>query len=83
MWQELHPSRRAHQSGVREYSVQEHWFPMNFGIYLIGYIIVIAGVVYFMNLAHIHSQWIAAVAVIMLGAGILTAVKNTRTKDPN
>lgn len=56
---------------------------MNFGIYLIGYLIVIAGVVYAMNLAHIHSQWIAAVAVIMLGAGILTAVKNTRTKDSN
>ena len=56
---------------------------MNFGIYLIGYLIVIAGVIYAMNLAHIHSQWITAVAVIMLGAGILGAVTRTRTKDPN
>lgn len=56
---------------------------MNFGIYLIGYLIVIAGVVYAMNLMHIHSQYIVAVAVIMLGAGILTAVKNTRQKDAN
>ncbi len=54
---------------------------MNFGIYLIGYLIVIAGVIYAMNLAHIPQHWIVAVAVIMLGAGILTAVKNTRMKD--
>ena len=54
---------------------------MNFGIYLVGYLIVIAGVIYALNLAHVPSHWIIAVAVIMLGAGVLTGVQNTRSKD--
>ncbi len=54
---------------------------MNFGIYLVGYIIVIIGAIYAMNLAHIPSHWIVAVALVLLGAGILTGVMNTRTKD--
>lgn len=54
---------------------------MNFGIYIFGYLIVIAGAIYAMNLAHIPSHWILAVALVLLGAGILTAVTNTRTKD--
>ena len=54
---------------------------MNFAIYIVGYLIVIAGAIYAMNLAHIPSHWIAAVALILLGAGILTGVMNTRTKD--
>ncbi len=54
---------------------------MNFGIYLVGYLIVIGGVIYALNLAHVPSHWIIAVAVIMLGAGVLTGVQNTRSKD--
>ncbi len=56
---------------------------MNFGIYLVGYLIVIGGVIYAMNLAHIPQHWILAVAVILLGAGVLTGVQRTRTKDPS
>lgn len=54
---------------------------MNFGIYLVGYLIVIAGAIYALNLAHVPTHWIVAVAVILLGAGILTGVQNTRSKD--
>jgi len=54
---------------------------MNFGIYLIGYLIVIAGAVYALNLAHVPTHWIVAVALVLLGAGILTGVQNTRAKD--
>lgn len=56
---------------------------MNFGIYLVGYLIVIGGVIYAMNLAHVPQHWIIAVAVILLGAGVLTGVQRTRTKDPS
>jgi hypothetical protein len=32
---------------------------------------------------HIPGQWIGVGAVVLLGIGILTAVKNTRQKDPS
>ena len=56
---------------------------MNFGIYLIGYLILIAGVIYACNLAHVPQHWIVAIAIILLGGGVLTGVQRTRTKDPS
>ena len=54
---------------------------MSFGIYAAGFAIVIGGLVYTAHLMHVPSQWIAAGAVVMLGIGILSAVKATRQKD--
>lgn len=56
---------------------------MSFGLYTLGTIILIAGVVYVCHLAHMPSHWTAAIAVILLGAGIMAAVGSTRSKDPN
>ena len=56
---------------------------MYFGIYAAGYAIVICGLVYAAHLMHVPSQWIAAGAVVLLGIGILSAVKATRQKDPS
>lgn len=56
---------------------------MSFGLYTLGTIILIAGVVYICHLAHLSSAWTAGLAVVLLGAGIMTAVSNTRGKDPN
>jgi len=56
---------------------------MSFGIYLAGFAILIAGLAYGAHLAHMPTQWIAVGAIIMVGVGILSAVKATRQKDPS
>ena len=55
---------------------------MSFGIYAIGFAILIGGLVYGAYLLHIPAHWIVVGAVVLLGIGILTGVKNTRQKDP-
>jgi hypothetical protein len=54
---------------------------MSFGIYAAGFAILIGGLAYAAHLVHLPSQWIAVGAVIMIGIGILSAVKATRQKD--
>ena len=56
---------------------------MSFGIYAIGYLILIIGVAYLAHLMHIPQAYIVAIAIIMFGAGILTGVTRTRGKDPS
>jgi hypothetical protein len=55
---------------------------MSFGIYAIGFAIVIGGLIYAAYLMHMPAHWIAAGAIVLLGLGILKAVKATRQKDP-
>ena len=55
---------------------------MSFGIYAVGFAILIAVLAYVAHLMRMPSQWIAAGAIIMIGIGILSAVKATRPKDP-
>ncbi|HET7612217.1 MAG TPA: hypothetical protein VFK29_10590 [Rhodanobacteraceae bacterium] len=55
---------------------------MSFALYLIGMIVVIAGLAYAAWLAHVPSPWIVAGAVVVLGIGILSGVARTRRKDP-
>jgi hypothetical protein len=55
---------------------------MSFGLYSIGFAIVIGGLIYAASLVHMPAHWIAVGAVILLGVGILTGVKATRQKDP-
>jgi hypothetical protein len=55
---------------------------MSFGIYAAGFAIVIGGLIYAAYLMHIPAHWIAVGAIILLGVGIVTGVKNTRQKDP-
>ena len=55
---------------------------MSFGLYSAGFVIVIGGLIYAAYLMHMPAHWIAAGAVVLLGVGILSAVKATRQKDP-
>jgi uncharacterized membrane protein len=55
---------------------------MSFGLYAMGFAIVIAGLVYGAYLLYIPAHWIVVGAVVLLGIGILTGVKATRQKDP-
>jgi hypothetical protein len=55
---------------------------MSFGLYSIGFAILIGGLIYAAYLVHMPVHWIAVGAVVLLGAGILSGVKATRQKDP-
>jgi hypothetical protein len=54
---------------------------MSFGLYAGGFAILIAGLAYGAHLMHMPMQWIAVGAVVMIGIGILSAVKATRQRD--
>jgi len=56
---------------------------MSFGLYVIGFLIMIAGLVYGATILHVHTQWIVAGTIILVGLGILTGAKATRQKDPS
>lgn len=55
---------------------------MSFGLYSIGFVLVIGGLIYGAYLMHVPAHWIAVDAIVLLGLGILTGVKATRQKDP-
>jgi hypothetical protein len=55
---------------------------MSFGLYAIGFMIVIGGLIYGAALMHVPAHWIVVGAVVLLGVGILSGVKATRQKDP-
>lgn len=52
-------------------------------MYLAGFVVVVLGLGYGAHLAHVPSQWIAVMVIVLVGLGILKAVTNTRQKDPN
>jgi hypothetical protein len=55
---------------------------MSFGLYAIGFAILIGGLIYAAYLVHMPAHWIAVGAIVLLGVGILSAVKATRQRDP-
>jgi hypothetical protein len=56
---------------------------MSFGLYSIGFVLVIAGLIYGAHLMHVPTHWIVVGAIVLLGLGILTGVKATRQRDPS
>jgi hypothetical protein len=54
---------------------------MSFGIYLAGYAVLIAGLIYGATLMHVPTHWIVVGALVMVGLGVLTGVKTTRQRD--
>lgn len=56
---------------------------MSFGIYLIGFLIMIGGLIYGAALLHIAPHWIAVGAIVLVGLALLKGVQATRGKDPS
>jgi hypothetical protein len=56
---------------------------MSFGLYAIGYLILIAGLAYLAHLMHIPQHYIVALVIILAGIGVVTGVQSTRQRDPN
>jgi hypothetical protein len=54
----------------------------SFALYMIGMLIVIGGLAYGAHLGGLQTQWIVVGAVVLLGLGLIGAVKRTKPKDP-
>jgi hypothetical protein len=65
------------------------WLPrvkgdsMSFGLYIVGFIVLIVGLAIGAHLAHVPNQWIGVGVVVLAGLGILKAVTHTRQRDPS
>jgi hypothetical protein len=52
-------------------------------IYIIGFVILVAGLAYAASLAGVSTEWIAAGVLVLVGLGIATGVTRTRQRDPS
>ena len=53
----------------------------SFLIYALGFVILLAGVIYGAYLLSVPTQWIVVGALVLLGIGVTTGVAKTRQKD--
>jgi hypothetical protein len=56
--------------------------PQTSALYLIGFVIVVAGLAYAAHLAHVPNAWIVAGVIVLLGIGVLKTVTHTTRKAP-
>ena len=56
---------------------------MSFGLYMVGYIILIVGLVMGAYFLHVPPRWIGVGVVVMIGLGVLSGVATTRHRDPS
>ena len=54
---------------------------MSFTLYLLGFLIMLGGLIYGAHLMHEPERWIVVGDVVLGGDGILSAVTETRHKD--
>ena len=54
---------------------------MSFGLYVIGFLVFVAGLVYGAVLLNVPQQWIVVGVIVLLGLGITTGVTHTRQRD--
>jgi len=55
---------------------------VSFALYTTGFVIMIAGLIYGATLLHMPTHWIVVGTIVLLGLGIVKAVKTTRPRDP-
>ncbi len=56
---------------------------MSFGLYLVGFIVLIVGLALGAYLMHVPAMWIGVGVIVLVGIGILTGVTSTRRPDPS
>jgi hypothetical protein len=56
---------------------------MSLALYLIGFVVLIVGLVMGATMLHIPPRWIGVGVVVLLGLGILSGVVKTRQRDPS
>ena len=52
-------------------------------IYLIGFVLLVAGLAYGASLAGLAPQWIAVGVLVLIGVGVAMGVTRTRQRDPS
>ncbi|MBL6851780.1 MAG: hypothetical protein ISS15_00785 [Alphaproteobacteria bacterium] len=53
-----------------------------FALYVIGFFVLLAGLIYAAYLVHIPQTWIIVGALVVVGLGIMSAVSHTKRRDP-
>jgi cadmium resistance protein CadD (predicted permease) len=53
-----------------------------FILYVGGFVLLLAGLIYGAYLVHIPQTWIVVGALVLIGLGIMSAVSRTKQRDP-
>ncbi|MGB7720916.1 MAG: hypothetical protein WBL65_13505, partial [Bryobacteraceae bacterium] len=77
------PCRRMHSALVPKVHCLVEGTAMSFAIYIVGFLILIGGLIYGAVILHVAAHWIAVGAIVLLGLAILKGVQATRGKDPS
>ncbi len=56
---------------------------MSFGMYMVGFIVLVIGLAIGAFLLHVPQMWIGVGVVVAIGLGIMVGVTSTRQKDTN
>jgi hypothetical protein len=56
---------------------------MSFGIYIVGFLILIGGLIWGAVILQVPARWIAVGGIVLFGLAILKGVQATRGKDPS
>ena len=54
----------------------------SFALYIVGFFLLLAGLMYAAYLVHVPHTWIIVGTLIVLGMGVMSAVSHTRRRDP-
>jgi positive regulator of sigma E activity len=54
----------------------------SFALYVVGFFILLAGLIYAAYLVHVPHTWIVVGALVVIGMGIMSAVSHTKRRDP-
>jgi hypothetical protein len=54
---------------------------MSFGIYILGYLILITGLALGARMLHVPDKWIGVGIICLIGVAIIHGVTTTRQKD--
>ncbi|MET0183525.1 MAG: hypothetical protein ABW199_11625 [Caulobacterales bacterium] len=53
-----------------------------FSLYVIGFVVFLAGLAYGAHLLGVSNTWIGVGALVLIGLGVMSAVSHTKVKDP-
>ena len=53
-----------------------------FMLYVVGFFVLLGGLIYGAYLIHVPQTWIIVGTLVVLGAGIMSAVSHTKQRDP-
>ena len=54
----------------------------SFGLYVLGFVVLLGGVGYGAYLLHVPHTWIVVGMLVIVGLGIMSAVTRTKHRDP-